>query len=412
MDFSLEYTEEQEAFAVEVRQWLDENVPKGLEPVRDVTKMNEEQYQLRRDFFRTLGKKGWLYPTHPKEYGGGGLGGSQAFVLHKEVEKKELTIPPLCDLGGLVAPTILAVGTEEQKNQLLPSICTGEVLTWQLFTEPEAGTDAANQQMDALRSHREKDHFIINGHKVFVGHYPSKPEQFYLLTRSDPDGPRHQNLSSFIIPADLPGITVQALDLFPLHVFQTQCSPTGARAEGVKHAVYFDNVKVHESHLLGKEGQGWQVTSATLEVEHGGGRQSRGGPVPENYMTERFLARCNTDPQVKRRLKENPQLQDSVLEIYIDTQIQRLLTMRNVDGKGGYYGGPQLALFNKMFGTRFIKHMANVLGPIVYIDEDEPTWGIENGMYECGQRSGICLAPGGTPEAMKINISRALSIGR
>ena len=86
--------------------------------------------------------------------------------------------------------------------------------------------------------------------------------------------------------------------------------------------------------------------------------------------------------------------------------------MRNVNGMGGHYGGPQLSLYNKMFGTQFVKHMAKVLGPSVYLDEDDTKWSLENGLYECGQRCGICLAPGGTPESYKINISRALSMGR
>ena len=415
MDFSLEYTQEQEAFAVEVRKWLDGNVPEGLESIRDTLKMSDEQWQLRRDFTRKLGKRGWLYPGAPKEYGGGGLSGDQTFVLSRELNKRELALTPLYDMGVLVSPAILAVGTDEQKKRFLPPIFTGEVLTWQLFTEPEAGTDAANQHTDALRSKRDKYHFIINGHKVFVGSYPSKPEQLYVLTRSDPDGTRHQNLSSFVIPANLPGITVQALDLFPLTTFPSQQGVTGANVEAVKHAVYFDDVRVHESHLIGEEGQGWAVTTATLEVEHGGGGsrrggRGRGGPIGRNYLAEKFLTQCRADPKVKRRLKENPQLQDSVLEIYIGTEIQRLLSMRNVNGMGGFYGGPQLSLYGKMFGTKFSKHMAKVLGPGVYTDDTE--WCLENGLFECSQRCGICLAPGGTPESYKINVSRALNMGR
>lgn len=439
MDFSLEYTEEQEAFAVEVRAWLDENVPAGLEPIRDTRKMSDEQWQLRRDFTRVLGKKGWLYAGYPKAYGGGGLSGDQSSVLSTEMGKRELALTPLYDMGVLVSPAILAVGTEEQKKRFLPPIFTGELLTWQLFTEPEAGTDAANQQTEALRSQREGDHFVINGHKVFVGSYPTKPEQLYVLTRSDLDAPRHQNLSSFLIPANLPGISVQALDLFPLSTFPSQWGVTGANVEAVKHAVYFDNVKVDESYLIGEEGQGWVVTTATLEVEHGGAgggrrrgraRSQGGAAVPEkkapgpqatektyeelsigrNYMVEKFLERCRTDPMVKRRLAENPQLQDSVLEIYIGANINRLWTMRNANGMGGAYGGPQLSLFGKMLGTTFTRHMAKVLGPSVYTDD--PEWVIDDGRFETGQRCGICLAPGGTPESYKINISRALNMGR
>ena len=67
MDFSLDYTEKQEAFAVEVRKWLDENMPEGLIPIRDVCTMSDEQWEKRREFTRKLGRKGWLYPSYPKE---------------------------------------------------------------------------------------------------------------------------------------------------------------------------------------------------------------------------------------------------------------------------------------------------------------------------------------------------------
>lgn len=407
MDFSLEYTQEQEKFAREVRDWLEENVPADLLPIRDTLKMGQEQWQKRRDFTRKLGQKGWLYPGYPREYGGGALDMDHCFVLAEELARKKLALPPLYDMGILASPAILACGTEEQKKRFLPPIFRGEVLTWQLFTEPEAGTDEANQQTNALRSVREKDYFIVNGRKIFVGSFPSKPEQFYLLTRSDLKAPRHQNLSSFLIPTNLPGITVQPLDLFPLTTFPAVCGPTGANVEAVKHSVFFDDVRIHESHLIGKEGEGWKVTNATLEVEHGGGF---GGGVYRNFMAEQFLTQCRSNPRVLTRLQENPYLLDSMADIYIGSQIERLFSMRNAVGKGGAYGGPQLTVFSKMFGAKFTPAMAQILGPYTFADDS--VWGMEEGFFEVGQRCGICLAPGGTPEALKIGISRALAIGR
>jgi alkylation response protein AidB-like acyl-CoA dehydrogenase len=267
--------------------------------------------------------------------------------------------------------------------------------------------DEANQKTNALRAKRDGEYFVINGHKIFVGSFPSKPEQLYVLTRSDLNAPRHQNLSSFVIPADLPGITVQALDLFPLTTFPAVCGPTGGNVEAVKHSVFFDDVRVHESCMIGKEGEGWKVTTSTLEVEHGG---SFGGGIDRDYMAERFLAQCRENPRIAKRLRENPHLVESVVEIYIGSQIERLFSMRNACGLGGAYGGPQSTVFSKMFGTRFTPHMARVLGP--YAFADDPAWGLDDGFFEVGERSGICLAPGGTPEALKIGISRALSIGR
>ena len=101
-------------------------------------------------------------------------------------------------------------------------------------------------------------------------------------------------------------------------------------------------------------------------------------------MAEKFLDICKTDPIISKRIKDNPELIDSVVEIYIGTQIERLLNMRNADGKGGGYGGPQQALFSKMFGTRFSTHMARVLGPYAYTNDEK--YALAEGLFEVGER--------------------------
>ena len=418
MDFSNEYTREQEEFAREVRAWLDANVPDGLNHPRDIRKMTREQWEKRREISRKLGEKGWLYPGYPSEYGGGELGADQGAVLQKELANRSMGLPPHYDSGKRAAPTIMACGTEEQKQRLLPPILKGEKVSWQLFTEPEAGTDEANQQTNALRAVREKDHFVVNGNKIFVGGLYAPPDQFLLLTRSDVDAPRHQNLAMFIAPADLPGIEIHPLDLFPAGTFGQVSYETADGAPGVKHSVFFDDVKIPESCLIGGEREGWKVTTATLTVEHGdrgGDAGSRGAVhVPRNVIVERFLDQCENNPKVKKRLKDNPQLLDSVVDAYIGGEIERLLATRNAAlprmGKRAPYAGPQWSLYSKMFGMQLTAGMARVLGPYALINDDE--WGLEDDTFEVGERSGVCVAPGGTPEALKIVISRALHIGR
>jgi alkylation response protein AidB-like acyl-CoA dehydrogenase len=410
MDFSLEYAEEQEEFAKEVREWLHKNVPRDMIRPRDPLKMSYEQWQKRRDLGYKLGEKGWLYPGFPRQYGGGGLGADYSYVLRQELAEIGLGLPPFYDSGGLAVAAILACGSEEQKKRFLPPIFKGQVHTWQLFTEPEAGTDEANQQTNALRSTREQDHFIVNGSKIFVGGLPSQPDQFLLLTRSDLEAPRHQNLSMFIAPANLPGVSIQPLDLFPSGTFSQVFGPTADGAPGVKHSVFFDDVRIHESYLIGGERDGWRVATSALLVEHGEG----GEGVVRNLVVEKFLKQCSRNPNVVKRLREKPQLLDSVADIYIGAQIERLFSMRNawlVRGRRRVpYTGPQLTLYTKMFGARLALAMAEVLGPYAFTDDAE--WGLDGGIFEVSERSGICLAPGGTPEALKIIISRALAIGR
>ena len=405
MDFSeeFEYTEELEEFAKEVRQWMDENAPKDLGSGFSEN-VGYEQWQNQCDFRRKLGKKGWLYPGHHQKYGGGGLDRDHRVVIARELAKRNSGFLALQGPGGaLGVPAILACGTEEQKERHLTPILKGEVYTWESFSEPEAGTDEANQQTKALRAERENDYFIINGQKMFSsGPYPP-PDQFLLLTRSDLKAPRHQNLAMFICPANLPGISISPMDLFvPVATNQ----------------IFFDDVRLHESYLIGGDHDGWKVVSATLDAEHGvvrsstvsGQRRKRNVSIPRNLTAERFIAQCKNNPNIVKRLRENPHLLGILVDTYIGAEIERLLKIRNHGGKAGLYGGPQQLIYSKMFAAKLAANMEEILGPYVLTDDAE--WCLDEGIFEAGQRGAMAFAPGGTPEAQKIIISRALAIGR
>jgi alkylation response protein AidB-like acyl-CoA dehydrogenase len=417
MDFSQEFSNSQEEFAEEVSAWIDANLPAGWINQRDPEKTTYDQWQKRRELARKLGAKGWLYPQYPKEYGGGGLDSSRAAVLTREFARKGLAFPPHYDSGTLAAPAILATGTEDQKKRFLPPILKGEAFTWQLFTEPEAGTDEANQQTNALRHARDKEYFIINGQKIFVGSTFGPPDQFLLLTRSDLKAARHENLAMFLAPANLPGITINQLNLFTSGLLSQINGPSADIAPGRKNQVFFDDVRIHESNLIGGEHDGWKVTGATLSVEHGerdrgevGKREAGGRWISPNVLVEKFLDQCRNNPHVKESIKNNPLLAEAVVNVFIDAEIMRLFSIRNAAGKGGRYGGPQLQLHTKMSGARLISNMAKVLGPYTLTDDEQ--WGLDDDIFEVGQRAGLCFAPAGTPEASKIIISRGLGIGR
>src|SRR5579884_2069061 len=263
MDFEVTYSEEQQRFRAEVRAWFEANVPPELKSGKRPATPEEsyQHYQLRRQLGRKLAERGWNYPLAPKEYGGGGLDVDHAIILEEEADRFELSLPPYYDSGGrLGAPSILVWGTEEQKREFLPPIFKGEVRTWQLLTEPGAGSDLAGVKTTAIR---DGDEYVINGQKIFVGS-DHGADRIWMIAVTDPEGARHENVSWFMIDANLPGITVQPMELMGT-------GGEGGADSGVKNIVFFDDVRVPAKALVGGENNGWRVASTHLELEHGGG---------------------------------------------------------------------------------------------------------------------------------------------
>lgn len=399
MDFSLEYTQEQLEFQIEVREWLEANAPRDIAPLIDPAQISYPDWKKRRAFAMELGRKGWYAPTFPRKYGGGGLSVGHRIVLEQELDRFDFGLPPHYDLGiQLVAPAITAIGSEEQKKQFLPPILKGEVVTWQLFTEADAGSDLASLKTEALR---DGDDYVVNGQKIFVGAYHTG-DQFWLLTRTDPKGPRHKNLSMFLAPSNLPGISIH-----PLNLIAAGGDPR--RSPGIKQIISFDNVRVPASNLIGEENKGWQVANATLDVEHGGA-----GDIMGNRMVATFLEYVHNNPHLAQKVNADPILADVVVQVYLKGEIQRLLGLRNYwmnhAKKRMTYEGAQFSLYSKVFGLWLAGEIQKVIGP--YAITADPQWAPAEGSYEVQQRAAIVTSPGGTPEIQKVIMARMLKIGR
>ncbi|MFN8639087.1 MAG: acyl-CoA dehydrogenase family protein [Dehalococcoidia bacterium] len=394
MDFEPAYTAEQEAFRTEVKSWLSEHVPR-VRGDRD----SDENYAQFRQLGRELGARGWLRPTAPIEYGGGGLSVDQASVIAEEIDLYDLSLPPYYDSGGsLGGASILVWGTEEQKQRMLPPIFRGEVVTWQLLTGPEAGSDLAGTTTDARR---DGDEYVLNGEKIYVG--GSHGADFlWTIARTDAEGERHKNLSWFLVPANLPGITIRAMDLL------------GDGREGIgsgyKNTVYFEDVRVPASQLVGGHNNGWQVAGTHLELEHGSG-----GRIGRNRWFERVREFATQLQRDGRPLIEQPDVRERLADLFVRTEVSRLFELRNFWMNRSHasmsYEGPQSSYYRKLGGLEVTQAILDMLGP--YALTDDAAWDPSDGQLESYVRLAIqALHPGATADIQKVIMARRIGIGR
>lgn len=401
MDFELEWTPEQDAFRKEARAWIEANVP-DIPDHPDPANLTREEYELQREFGRRLGAKGWLYPTMPAEYGGGGLSMELAMALEEELDRYNMPLPPYYDTGGkLGGVAILVWGTEEQKAHFLPMILRGEIRTWQLLTEPESGSDLASVRTTAIR---DGDEYVVNGTKIFVGSSHGA-EYSWMIVVTDPDAPRHENLGWLMMPMDLPGITVEQMDLLFVG------GERGA-ASGIKNTVYFDNVRVPAFNLVGGEGNGWKVAGTHLEIEHGLLRSA----VRDDPLTERVFDYARNAKRGGRPLLEDQDVRDRLVDFYIDAEVTRLLHFRNYAWRGQgrqlTYEGAQAYLYQKRGQLSKARAVLDVMGPQALVEAPD-VWAVAGGHVEVHQRGSIVdQHPGGTAEIQRVIIARRLGIGR
>ncbi len=394
MDFAVRDTPEQIAFRNEVRDWLKANIPAEITDTLhpDPNEVTEEQFTWGKQFRQKLGQKGWLAPTWPQEYAGGGLSLNESVVIDEELSRFKL--PYMSDLSiTLAGPAIRAWGTDEQKQFFLPPMLKGDVITWQCFTEPEAGSDLASLKMRAVL---DGDDYVINGTKIFIGGKHTS-DWLYTLAVTDPNAPRHQNISAFMVPSESVGLSITHLDLV---------------AGGGKRMAYYEDVRVPREYLIGGEngvGKGWWVAQTTLELEHGGS-----GRVVRDQLVDQFIDYCKTATRHGKPISSDPRVQDILARIYIASHVGRLIGtrnywMRSADRKFTYEGS-QFSLWGKTFQPWFAKRVREAIGPYATINDDK--WAPVQQAIEDHQRQSLLSHPGGTPEIQKVIMARAMGISR
>ena len=256
-------TPEQAEFREKVRSWLESH--KGEAPPRSGSTDDMEYINARRAWQGKLAEAGLAGATWPKEYGGQGLGPIEQVIIGQEISRAG--VPGILDgIGiGMLGPTIIAHGTDEQKSRYLAPMLHGDEVWCQLFSEPAAGSDLAGIQ--ARARHNDDGTFTLNGQKVWTTN-----AQFasfgLLLARTDADVPKHKGLTMFIVPMDAQGVTVRGLRQI-----------TG---EAEFNEVFFDDVSLDSDSVVGGVGNGWGTALTTLMFERltiGFGSESFGSPT-------------------------------------------------------------------------------------------------------------------------------------
>jgi len=250
-----EKSEKAEAFRPEVRAWLDENLPKvwGTPEYEPPEPFSQEAQDLGKSFQKKLYEAGYTGFGVPKEYGGVERPTEEIAIIREELARRG-PLPAPASLGLLmVVQTLLREGKEWQKERFIPKILSSEECWCEGFSEPNAGSDLANVQTTGVR---DGDEWVVNGQKVWSS--ASKFADWGLLVvKTDPDAPRHRNLSYFVFDCTSPGFSRRPL---------RQMSGEAEFGE-----MFFDDMRIPHENMIGEEGRGWYVAMTTLQAERGAG---------------------------------------------------------------------------------------------------------------------------------------------
>ena len=379
------FTAEQEKLRKEIRDFYINELPSDFESgVFDVT---EELQTFSKALRKKVGTRNWIAASWPKKYGSLGLTAIEEGICAEEQLYQEVSLPNFHAVG-LLGPSMLLLGTEEQREKLIPPMLQGDGYEcFELLTEPDAGTDQANIQ---LRAVADGDDFILNGQKMFVGN-EYKPEVLFTLARTADTVPKHRGLTLFIIEADTPGITYR-----PLKVLGGQC----------KNEVFFDDVRIPKKNMLGGLGRGFYTN---LQVRAERASMVTGNAARDRRNIEDFIQLCKEVKRNGKPLLEDPEIRTSLAQMVVENEVWRLT---------GWYAtwhftqkerlGPyrqELSGFRwKIWATQHADTMMRILGDYGQLKKNSK-WAQLAGRVERQWEAARSMHGGGTPERVKITVA-------
>ena len=384
MDF--DFSPEEQKFADEVEQWLVENHdPVVMDPTRENFSQLADTPE-RRAFMKKLAKKGWLGMSWPKKYGGKEIEGVYEFILNEALSRH--AAPQIGKGVGIIGKTLIRHGSEKLKQEFLPKILDAEIEFAVGYSEPQAGSDAANMQ---LKAEKVDGGWKLNGQKMWTtsAHFA---DWYWVGARTDPEKPKHDGLSLFLIPMDHPGLEVQSL-------------PTIGK--DTTNQVFFEDVFVPDDYLVGQRGKGFQMISEALDLE----RFTMFTLSPIADRSRVLIEWARTATRDDQPLRRDPNVRRLIAHIATDTAVAKGLSTRFVcaakeGGKPPTIESSQYKLFTTTLSQRVCKDALDITGAAGQIregEDDAPLAGRFEGAYRATMNETV---GGGSSEIQKNIIAR------
>lgn len=335
MDFEL--SAEGAAFRAEVRAFLAQHFTAEVEE-----RLYNSGVSHDADFARAMGERGWLLPGVPRD-GYPTLDAEQRHILQQELARADA---PLIAAGtsAMVARVILAVGTDEMQQEIVPEVQRGGIIIALGMSEPEAGSDVATVQTKAVA---DDDGWRITGQKMFTTN-AHIADYVFVLARTDPESERHHGLTTFLVPTDRHGFDAQAV--FTL---------SGERT----NITYFDSVFIEDRWRIGEVGRGWSALMLALQDEHSTGFSPH---------LDRFLS------AVERSVEEpDARLRMAMVQTATELEVAHLLELRaawmDAHGNTPVAEGPMAKLYSSEALVRATERLTAALGPDALRSRTDPT---------------------------------------
>ncbi|MFP6623310.1 MAG: acyl-CoA dehydrogenase family protein [Myxococcota bacterium] len=346
------FSEEDEAFRREIAGWLEQNLSGEFENVRGRGGPGDEHalFEERHAWERKLGEAGWIGIGWPKSVGGRELDLSQQVVFHEEYARAGGP-GRVGHIGeGLLAPTLIHYGSDEQKQRFLPAIRSGDEIWCQGYSEPNAGSDLANVQ---TRAELIGDEWVISGQKVWTSG-ASNSDWCFVLCRTNPDAPKHKGLSYLLVPMRQAGVEVRPI---------VQLTGDAEFSE-----TFFSEARAPAENLVGEPGDGWKVAMGTLAFERGA--STLGQQMLFQNDLDRVIAAAKANGKAA-----DPVIRQRIAQAWMGLRIQRYNALRTLSQSEGAELSRE-AMITKIYWATWHRDLGklamDVLGPQAEIAEGAP----------------------------------------